>query len=70
MDDSVRTLKWSENIFKFPCGVKVDMTQEQLVKLLTLFRLEDQLQNMLTRGEMTIPKGRAFQIKCHLTMKQ
>jgi hypothetical protein len=70
MDDTVRTLKWSEGIFKFPCGVRVELDQNQLTKLLTMFRLEDQLSNMINQGAMTIPKGKAFQIKCHLTMPQ
>ena len=68
MDDTVRTLKWSDGVFKFPCGVKVNLSESQLTKLLTMFKLEDQIQNMFNNGQMTIPKGKAFQIKCHLTM--
>ncbi len=68
MDDSVRTLRWSDGIFKFPCGVKVELNEEQLKKLLTSFRLEGEINNMLTTGSMTISKGRAYQIKCHLTL--
>lgn len=68
MDDTVRTLRWSEGVFKFPCGVKVNLSEGQLTKLLTMFKLEDQIENMINNGQMTIPKGKAFQIKCHLTM--
>lgn len=68
MDDSVRTLRWVDGIFKFPCGVKFEMTKDQVVKLLTQFRLDDQIDNMVNNGAMTISKGRAFQIKSHLTM--
>lgn len=68
MDDTVRTLRWSEGVFKFPCGVKVNLSESQLKKLLTMFKLEDQIENMINNGQMTIPKGKAFQIKCHLTM--
>ena len=68
MDDSVRVLRWADGIFKFPCGVKVELSEEQMVKLLTMFRLQDEIAGMLKNGQMTIPKGRAFQIKSHLTM--
>lgn len=68
MDDSVRTLRWSNGIFKFPCGIKVELSESQLVKLLTMFRLENEIDSMIKNGSMTISKGRAFQIKSHLTM--
>jgi hypothetical protein len=68
MDDSVRTLRWSDGVFKFPCGVKADLTEEKMIKLLKMFKLDEQIDNMIKIGSMTIPKGKAFQIKCHLTL--
>lgn len=67
MDDSVRTLRWVDGIFKFPCGIKVEISEEKLIKLLTAFKLENEIDNMINNGSMTIPKGKAFQIKSHIT---
>jgi|688.fasta_scaffold998454_1 hypothetical protein len=67
MFDNERTLKWSDGILKFPCGVTVELDEKQLKKLLTAFKLESEIDNMINNGSMTIAKGRAFQIKHHLT---
>lgn len=67
MDDSIRTLRWNDGIFKFPCGVTAEVSEPQLVKLLTMFKLTDKIDEMKNDGKMTIPKAVAFQIKSHLT---
>ena len=66
MDDSVRTLRWSDDIFKFPCGIKVEMNKNQLIKLLTMFKLEAEIDTMVSTGKITISKGKAFQIRSYL----
>lgn len=69
MNDEVRLLKWNDGVLKFPCGVKVDISEEKIKKLFTMFKVDESLINQLiTTGQGTpIPKGKAFQIKSHLT---
>ena len=69
MNDEVRLLKWNDSVLKFPCGVKVDISEEKIKKLFTMFKVDESLINQLiTTGQGTpIPKGKAFQIKSHLT---
>lgn len=69
MDDSVRMLRWDKGILKFPCGVKVEISEEKIRRLFTMFKVDESLINQLiTTGQGTpIPKGKAFQIKSHLT---
>ena len=69
MNDEIRMLKWQDGILKFPCGVKVDISEEKIKKLFTMFKVDESLINQLiTTGQGTpIPKGKAFQIKSHLT---
>lgn len=67
MDDSVRTLKWSNGIFKFPCGIEVKLTEKKLIWILNTFKLEEEMDNIFNTGQMTIPKEKAFQIRSYLT---
>lgn len=67
MFDDIRILKWHDGILKFPCGVKVEITAEKLAKVFTMFKLEDEIKNIIEKGEATLKKGRAFQIKAYLT---
>ena len=69
MNDEIRMLKWQDGILKFPCGVKVEISEDKIRKLFTMFKVDESLINQLiTTGQGTpIPKGKAFQIKSHLT---
>ena len=69
MNDEIRMLKWQDGILKFPCGVKVEISEDKIRKLFTMFKVDESLINQLiTTGQgIPIPKGKAFQIKSHLT---
>jgi hypothetical protein len=68
MFDNIRILKWSAGILKFPCGVTVEISEEKMRKLLTMFKLENgDIDNLFTSGEITMAKGKAFQIRHHVT---
>lgn len=68
MNDQVRLLKWNDGILKFPCGVTVEISEEKIKKIFTLFKLENEINKMVeTGGLVEIPKSKAFQIKSHLT---
>lgn len=63
----IRTLKWSEGVLKFPCGVTVSITAEKLTKLFGMFKVPTQAESLIKTGKADLVKGTAFQIKDHLT---
>lgn len=68
MNDEIRMLKWQDGILKFPCGVKVEISEDKIRKLFTQFKLEKEIDLMVSSNNaVAIPKGKAFQIKSHLT---
>lgn len=67
MDKNQRTLKWCDDVLKFPCGIKVNITAEKLRKIFGMFKVPEKAEEMITTGQSTLQKGRAFQIKDHLT---
>jgi hypothetical protein len=69
MDDSIRRLRWDNGVLKFPCGVKVEISEEKVRRLFSLFKVDAKLiDHMIKSNEsIPIPKGTAFQIKSHLT---
>lgn len=68
MNDQVRMLKWNDGILKFPCGVTVEISEEKIKKLFIIFKLENEINQMIASGGLVeIPKSKAFQIKSHLT---
>ncbi len=68
MNDQMRLLKWSNGILKFPCGVTVEISEEKIRRLFTLFKLESEINKMIESSALVeIPKSKAFQIKSHLT---
>lgn len=68
MNDEVRMLRWDDGILKFPCGVKVEISEEKIRRLFSLFKLEKEIDKMIKGSDaVAIPKGKAFQIKSHLT---
>lgn len=68
MFDNIRILTWNDGILKFPCGVKVEIEEEKLRKIFTMFKLEQKdIDGLFSNGSITIQKGKAFQLRNHIT---
>jgi len=63
----IRTLRWADDVLKFPCGVTVSINAEKLKKLFTLFKVPTAADELVTIGKTDLVKGTALQIKNHLT---
>ncbi len=55
-----------KNIFTFPCGVKIDITEDKLKWIFTLFKLTAEFETLVRMGAVEIPIGSARQIKNYL----
>ena len=55
-----------KGIFTFPCGVKIEVTEEKLKWIYTLFKLTSEFEKLMKFGEGIIPQNAARQIKMYL----
>lgn len=55
-----------KNVFTFPCGIKVDITEEKLKWIFALFKLTKEYETLARLGAVQIPIGSARQIKSYL----
>lgn len=67
MDDTVRKLRYEGGLIKFPCGVKIEVSEEKLKWIFDLFKLQKEFEKIISTQAVTIPKPKAFQIKSYLT---
>lgn len=66
MDENSRTIRWIDGHLKFPCGVKVELTEKKLKWVLTTFKLTNELEELLSDGKMTISRSTTFQLRSYL----
>ncbi len=62
-----RTLVWRMGTLKFPCGVRVDVAEDKIKWVFEVFKHKAAGIEIVEKGQTTIPKGVAFQIKSYLT---
>ena len=67
LNQETRSLTWTDGILKFPCGVKVDISEEKIKWILKMFKHESNGDELIRIGKTTIPKNVAFHVKSHLT---
>ena len=63
----LRTFRWCDNVLKFPCGIKINITAEKINKIFGMFKIPKNGEELVSTGQTTMPKGVAFQIKGYLT---
>jgi len=62
-----RTLVWRLGTLKFPCGVRVEISEEKIKWVFEIFKYKANGVQIVEQGSTTIPKAVAFQIKSYLT---
>lgn len=66
-DTELRTLTWSMNKLKFPCGVEADISAEKLHWVFKTFKYEINGNELINFGNTKIPKSLSLQLKNYLT---
>ena len=64
--DDIRNLVFNNNILTFPCGVKVEVQEKKLRWLFNLMKLNKEIEQIISVGNVSIPKGPALQLKNYL----
>jgi len=55
-----------KEIFTFPCGVKINISEEKLKWVFALFKLTKEYETLIKLSVVDIPLGSARQIKSYL----
>jgi len=63
----MKKLEYKKGELIFPCGIRVEIEEDKLRWIYSLFKLDKEFEYMLKYTFAEIPKSKASQIKQHLT---